>query len=223
MTNTAAHMLELAAGLAEAATELGTLFRIYRTRNLTNGVWQSPLLTESVGSVLASFPRDYTYRLPTDPKKPQCVAVLDLRQIAVADYLYDDDVAYFVQDMSILVPVTAIKCNTTVSIEKQSNIVGPQQVGGVPKFGNVSVGPNKTVTPLLQDWPCSLLYSGRGAKPLGNIPTNENAPQWTALLPLLPIAIAENDIVVNGNKRMTVLAAEQTSGGWRLFCNSAEY
>lgn len=217
---------DLWAGLAEAAAELGTSFSLYRPGLLqpVAGVYGDPLEQAAfLGAVLASFPRNYAYRLAIDPTKPQRVAVLDPAAVQPGDYLYDGTAAYFIGNMDPLTPIAAVQCNSRLSLRRQS-ATAPGRVGDVGRLGNVSTGTNASERVVLAGWPASLLYSGRGERTSAGLPTSSTAPQWTALLPALPVVPAPGDIVADDqNRRFAVVAAERNPGGFRVIANQAEY
>ena len=86
MGNLQSNLDDVAAGLAEAAAELGLLSTQYRP---TDFLQPALSVANKISTLYASFPRNYTYRLPLDPTKPQRQAVLDTRLVQVGDYLDD--------------------------------------------------------------------------------------------------------------------------------------
>ena len=231
MATLAQNSADLAAGLREIAAELGSMSTLYRSSAVTadiTGVYSTPIDPQwNKRQLLADFPRDYSYRLAIDPKRAERVAVLDPALVVAGDYIVRNatDETFFVGSLEPFTPIAAVVCNRTLSLRRQSdtNNALNSRVGNVGQIGNVTVGPRANTPFVLIKWPASVLYSGRGSKPLSSLPTNTNAPQWTVLLPVLPIVVNSDDTLVDDlGQRYQVIAAEQNATGVRLICDALE-
>ena len=72
-------------------------------------------------------------------------------------------------------------------------------------------------TPLMTNWPASIMASSGGTRPSASLPSDNLVPYWTVLLPscqgvvLRPADLMSDDL----GRNAVVTAAELTTLGWR--------
>jgi hypothetical protein len=137
--------------------------------------------------------------------------VFDAAYTQVGDYLVQNGNIWFIAAQQDLLPVLCVKADRIVSFSRPD----APSVTGVNGYSGVTADAN---TPLLTDWPASVLGVGGSGQPSADLPSDQSVPFWTVLMPayrdvvLLPADRMRDDL----GRNATVAAAELTSLGWRI-------
>jgi hypothetical protein len=137
--------------------------------------------------------------------------VFDAAYTKVGDYLIQKGNIWFIAAQQDLLPVLCVKADRVVSFSRSD---APASAG-VNTYSGVTTATN---TPLLTDWPASILGVGGSGTPSANLPSDGSVPYWTVLLPafgevvMLPGDLMQDDL----GRDATVAAAELTALGWRI-------
>jgi len=137
--------------------------------------------------------------------------VFDAAYTRVGDYLVQEQGTWFIAAQQDLLPVLCVKADRVVSFSRSD---APSSAG-VNTYSGVTTATN---TPLLTDWPASILGVGGSGTPKADLPSDASVPYWTILMPafgdivLLPGDLVEDDI----GRNATVVAAELSALGWRI-------
>jgi len=137
--------------------------------------------------------------------------VFDAAYTQVGDYLLQNGSVWFIAAQQDLLPVLCVKADRVVSFSRSD---APSSTG-VNTYSGVTTDTN---TPLLTDWPASILGAGGSGTPAADLPSDASVPYWTVLMPaygdvvLLPADLMQDDL----GRNATVAAAELTSLGWRI-------
>jgi hypothetical protein len=146
--------------------------------------------------------------------------IFDAGYTRAGDYLRGADGTFFIVSQMRLGPIECVRCNRTLSVARAP---GPQ-LAGLNRYGGVQ---KQTATPLLRNWPASVLTfsrdSGRGALP-GDAPgLPGGAGGWEVLLPVsAEVVLRTGDLLEDDIGRNGVVASTELSAlGWRLFVRQA--
>lgn len=208
---------KLYAGYAKAAQRVGQACQQYRPLTATS---QAIAPGNLLQSLLASFnPQDMTYGKAQVHGKAAWFCLADGTQLAPSDYLVrPDGRAFFIAAMQPLLPILAIECNRVVSVFRphQQTAVGAVGYGGETTASQ---------TPLVTQFPASVLQGSKGEKSLVNLPGDVRSPWWVVLLPNLPGAtyLRTDDVMTDElGRRYKLSSCEQTELGWRISATEAE-
>jgi hypothetical protein len=142
--------------------------------------------------------------------------VFDAAYTQVGDYLVQNGMTWFIAAQQDLLPVLCVRADRVVSFSRSS----APSLAGVNSYSGITTDTN---TPLLVDWPASILGVGGSGRPDADLPSDTSVPYWTVLLPafgnvvLLPNDMMQDDL----GRNATVAAAELTALGWRLTVKQA--
>lgn len=128
------------------------------------------------------------------------------------DYLVQDEGTWFIASQHRLLPVLCVLSDRIVSFSRP---VTPANQG-TSSYGGVTAA---NVTPLMTNWPASIIAASNAGRPLATLPNNTaTVPNWTVLLPSCPsVILRPTDLMSDDLGRNAVLtAAELTELGWRL-------
>jgi hypothetical protein len=143
--------------------------------------------------------------------------VFDSAYTRPGDYLVQQAGTWFVVAQPPLMPVLCARANRTVSFLRPA----APNVSGANFYGGVTLA---TATPLLTDWPASLLGATGGAAPAAGLPSDTSAPYWTILLPASAagVFLRTGDLMTDDlGRTATIAAAELTDLGWRIAARQA--
>ena len=139
------------------------------------------------------------------------------------DYIAGPDGVFFIASQPRLGPVLCVKTNRVIEVSRP----GGPLTAGVNRYMGVQTA---TATPLLEDWPASVLVNrlgGRGALP-GDAPgVPGGAGGWVVLLPSprlngRQVTLRQGDLVHDDLARCGVVeSAELTGLGWRMHVRQA--
>lgn len=145
--------------------------------------------------------------------------IFDAAYTQPGDYLVQGDSIWFIASQQRLLPVLCVLTNRVVSFMRPA---APSSTSGTSDttYGGITTA---TTTPLLTDWPASVLgASGRG-HPTSDLPGDIAIPYWTVLLPGNPdIVLHPSDLMTDDlGRNAVVAAAELTELGWRIAAKQA--
>jgi len=132
----------------------------------------------------------------------------------VGDYLVQGDDIWFIISQYRLLPVLCIKTNKRLSVFRAN----------IPTTGSPydAAVPN-TTTPILIDWPASMLGIDPKGRPSAGLPTDTNIPTSTVLLPhMRDLQIRRSDTIYDELGTLSIVVeAELSDFGWRLSTRQA--
>ena len=143
--------------------------------------------------------------------------IFDAAYTQVGDYLVQPGGGtWFIASQEPLLPVLCVRTSRVVSFARA---VAPTS-SGVNPYGGVTA---TTTTPLLTNWPASVMGAAGGGQPEAGLPSDTTVPYWTVLLPAFPgVVLLPADLMTDDLGRNAVVsAAEMTSLGWRLTVKQA--
>jgi hypothetical protein len=142
--------------------------------------------------------------------------VFDAAYTRPGDYLMRQEAIWFVAAQQRLLPILCVRTNRVVSFRRPATPANT----GVNTYGGVTTATN---TPLLTNWPASVLGASGGGRPDGNLPSDGSIPYWTVLLPAFPgVILRPSDLMTDDLERNAVVAAaELTELGWRITARQA--
>lgn len=200
-------------GLNVAARATGATTNAYRPRGTEN-----PLAARNRFLRLhAAFSGlDGKFARPNGYGNALWCGVFDAVYTQPGDYLVQYDATWFIAAQRKLLPVLCVQTNRVVSFTRPA----AQSSTGVNTYGGVTAA---NVTPLMTDWPASVLVTSREGRPLGNLPNDTSASLWTVLLPACPgVVLRSADLMSDDLGHSGVVATtELTDLGWRLAVRQA--
>jgi hypothetical protein len=142
--------------------------------------------------------------------------IFDAAYTRPGDYLAQHDATWFIAAQQKFLPVLCVQTNRVVSFTRPA----AQSSTGVNTYGGVTAA---NVTPLMTNWPASVLAESREGRPLADLPNDTSVSLWTVLLPVFPgIVLQTADLMSDDLGRNGVIATtELTSLGWRLAVRQA--
>lgn len=200
-------------GLNVAARSLGRSTDAYRPRGPLD-----PL--DPVNRYLrlhAAFtPPDGSFSRPNGYAAALWQGLFDAAYTCVGDYLVQPEGTWFVAAQQALLPVLCVHTTRVVSFARPA---APSS-SGVNSYGGVT---SVTNTPLLTNWPASVVGASGGGTPAADLPTDASVPYWTVLLPATSgIKLQLSDVMTDDLGRNAVVAAAELSDlGWRLSVKQA--
>lgn len=200
-------------GLNVAARAIGATTSAYRPRGAEN-----PLAARNRFLRLhAAFSGlDGKFTRPNGYGNALRRGVFDAAYTQPGDYLVQHDATWFIAAQPKLLPVLCVQTNRIISFTRPA----AQASTGVNTYGGVTAA---NVTPLMTDWPASVLAASRESRPLANLPGDTSVSLWTVLLPSCPgVVLQTADLVSDDLGRCGVIATtELTDLGWRLAVRQA--
>jgi hypothetical protein len=142
--------------------------------------------------------------------------IFDAAYTQVGDYLMQGDTTWFIAAQQNLLPVLCVLAGRVVSFARAA---APSSAG-VNTYSGITTDTN---TPLLTNWPASILGVGGAGLPEAGLPTDSTVPYWTVLLPACPgVVLLPGDLMQDDLGRdATISAAELTALGWRIAVKQA--
>ena len=142
--------------------------------------------------------------------------IFDAAYTRPGDYLAQHDMTFFIASQQTLLPVLCVRTNRTISFTRPA----AQTSTGVNTYGGVTAA---NVTPLMTNWPASVLAAPREGRSLANLPSDTSVAYWTVLLPSCPGVILQTaDLMSDDLGRNGIVAStELTELGWRLAVRQA--
>jgi hypothetical protein len=200
-------------GLNVAARATGTTTSAYRPRSA-----ESPLTARNRFLRLqAAFSGlDGRFARPNGYGNALWYGIFDAAYTLPGDYLVQRDATWFIAAQQKLLPVLCVQTNRMVSFMRPA----AQSSIGVNTYGGVTAA---NVTPLMTNWPASVLVASREGRPFANLPNDTSVSYWTVLVPacsgvvLQTADLMSDDLGHNG----VVTTTELTNLGWRLSVRQA--
>jgi hypothetical protein len=200
-------------GLGAAARAIGTRTDAYRPSDFAD-----PLaLPNRFLRLQAAFSAaDGKFAHPSGYGTALWQGVFDSAYTHPGDYLVQDVGTWFVAAQERLLPVLCVRVNRVVSFSRAA----APTANGVNGYGGVTLA---SATPLLTNWPASVLGVAGGGRPEAGLPSDAAIPYWTVLLPAFPgVVLRPADLMTDElGRTATVSAAELTDLGWRLTVKQA--
>lgn len=146
---------------------------------------------------------------------PLWYGVFDSAYTTPGDYLVERDSGrtFFIASQPPLLPVVTILAARIISLYRPSSPSG----FGVQAYGGVDLA---TATPLLLNWPASMLDGGNGggARYPGDLPSDVRLTAFTVLLPVLSLVVPRIEDLITDDlgRNFVVSSAELSELGWRL-------
>lgn len=137
--------------------------------------------------------------------------IFDAAYTQAGDYLVRGSGIWFIVAQQPLLPVLCVQANRVVSFSRPS----PQINTGVNDYGGVTAD---SLSPLLQDWPASVITESTAGRPDAGLPSDSSVPYSTVLLPAVPgVTLRVADLMSDDLGRTAVVSAAELSAlGWRL-------
>jgi hypothetical protein len=137
--------------------------------------------------------------------------IFDAAYTHPGDYLVQHDATWFIATQQRLLPVLCVQTNRVVSFARPA----AQAATGVNTYGGVTAASD---TPIMTNWPASVLVESREGRPLANLPTDTTVSYWTVLLPACPGTLLQSaDLMSDDLGRNGIVATTELTGlGWRL-------
>lgn len=132
------------------------------------------------------------------------------------DYLVQEAGVWFIAAQQRLLPVLCVEANRTISITRPP---APPGIGVNAYSGTTAAGD----TPLLTNWPASVLGAAGRGHPEADLPSDTSIPYWTVLLPAFPSVVLRPADLINDDigRNGVIVAAELTQLGWRITVKQA--
>ena len=142
--------------------------------------------------------------------------IFDAAYTRPGDYLVQKKAIWFISSQQRLLPTLCVLTNRLVSFWRPA---APSKTG-VNEYGGSTAATN---TPLLSDWPASVLGASVRGHPDAKLPSDNSVPYWIVLLPAFPgVILHPSDLMTDDLGRGAVVAAaELTDLGWRITAKQA--
>ncbi len=200
----------IAKGLGTTARIIGLTYDAYRPTSV-----HDPLAPANrfLRLPAAFSPDDMSFHQPAGYGHASWMGLFDYAYTQPGDYLKGPGGTFFIAAQQALLPVLCVRTTRTLSVLRP---VAPT-AAGVNSYSGVT---QATTTPLITQWPGSVLSAG-GGRP-GELPADGRLPSWTILLPMTPVLLRPSDIVQDDQGRSYIIGtAEQTDLGWRILAKQA--
>lgn len=200
-------------GLNAAARVLGTSTDAYRPSGISNPIAPGNRFLRL--NVAFTAP-DGKFSRPNAYGVAMWYGIFDAAYTRPGDYLVQDTSVWFVAAQQWLLPVLCVATNRIVSFWRPA----AQSNTGVNDYGGVTTATN---TPLLSNWPASVLGAVGGGRADAGLPVDNSSPNCTVLLPHFPgIILHPSDLMTDDlNRNAVVTAAELSDLGWRITARQA--
>jgi hypothetical protein len=142
--------------------------------------------------------------------------IFDAAYTLPGDYLVQNNGTWFIAAQQKLLPVLCVQTNRIVSFMRPA----AQSSIGVNTYGGVTAA---NVTPIMTDWPASVLVASREGRPLANLPNDTSVSYWTVLMPACAGVVLETADLMSDDLGHSgvVTTTELTDLGWRLAVRQA--
>lgn len=215
----------IARGMGMAACKAGVACDAYRPSGPVDPLAPKNRFLRIQAAFNAEDPKFYR---AAKYSEPVFYAVLDAAYTRHGDYLVEcvSGRTWFIASQTPLLPVVVIQANRRVWLHRPTRPILP----GVNFYSGVS---QKMLTPLISNWPASMLAERGGGEQLGSrseLPGDTRSGGFTILLPAphdfscekkasssFPIVFRIDDLVRDDLERQYIVAsAELSELGWRL-------
>ena len=211
MTNTILPLFQI--GPRITGEVLGSPYSQYRATGANNPTGGAPLAT-----IPAWITADADGKGTKPPAygKPVWYSVHDPAVTQVGDYLIGPLGTFFIASQNVPMPIQAVWCNKTVSMSRPG-AASP----GAGYYGGVAAA---TVTPLMANWPASVLQGTKGEKSDVSLPGDTRDAWVVVLLPYAGVELLPDDWILTNDAaplQYTVSSVELSPLGWRLTASTA--
>jgi hypothetical protein len=200
-------------GLNVAARATGSTTSAYRPRGA-----KSPLAARNRFLRLhAAFSGlDGTFARPNGYGNALWYGIFDAAYTLPGDYLVQNEATWFIAAQQKLLPVLCVQTNRIVSFTRPA----AQSSIGVNTYGGVTAA---NVTPIMTDWPASVLVASREGRPLANLPNDTSVSYWIVLVPACAGVVLQTADLMSDDLGHSgvVTTTELTDLGWRLAVRQA--
>jgi hypothetical protein len=198
-------------GLGLAARAVGDWCDLYRAQGVA-----PPLLPGNrVLRLPAAFSSKQGFDVPVSYGEALWLGMFDAAYTRPGDYLAGNDGIFFVADQPRLGPLLCVKTNRILTLSRPSAPV----FAGMNRYVGVQ---ESLATPLLTEWPASVLAAGGRGASSGDAPGLVGGGGWTVLLPAAGVSLRPGDLARDELGRGAVVATAELSGlGWRLHMRQA--
>jgi hypothetical protein len=200
-------------GLGAAARVMGARTDAYRASGVDDPL-ASPNRFLRLNATFSAADAKFTH--PSGYGTGLWQGIFDSAYTRVGDYLVQETGTWFIASQERLLPILCVRVNRVVSLARAA---APAS-NGVNAYGGVTLA---NVTPLLTNWPASVLGVGGSGRAAAGLPSDSVVPFWTVLLPAFPgVLLRPADILTDDiGRTASVSAAELTDLGWRLTVKQA--
>ena len=197
-------------GRAITATQVGLPCNQFRP------ITAAEPLGNQIGTINAAFnAADGKYMKPQLYGKAVWFSDVDGRLTLPGDYLerISDSATWFIAAQQQLLPIVAVECNRSVSVQRQAP---PATSAGVLPYQGI-IAPTTILGGEGNLWPASILTDSKPL-PATGIPSGVKDAGWRILLPSsISVTLLAADLVTDDlGRRFIVGAAELTDLGWRI-------
>lgn len=200
-------------GYAKAAGFIGDDNDIYRPSTSSNPI----IIGNKIRTIRASYnAEDMKYSRPNKYGKATWYGLFDGSQTQVGDYLVGAGGTFFIAAQQALLPILCVSCNRVGTIYRPTTI---SSVGA----GDYTGLTTETLSPIMTNWPCSILQGTKGERAESGLPSDTRNPWWYILLPYWQgVTIKVNDVLIDDlGRRYVVSSPELTDLGWRISASLA--
>ncbi|WP_158746073.1 hypothetical protein [Acidisphaera sp. L21] len=200
----------IARGLGTAARHVGPPYDAFRPRTAHN-----PLAPEHryLRLPAAFADENLSLRHPVGYGHAGWGGIFDTAYTRPGDYLVGEIGTFFISAQQPLLPAFCILTNRIVTITRAAS----PGAAGVNAYGGLTTA---TATTILSAWPASILFAGTGSP--GDLPGDATTPNWTILLPTIPVGLRPADLISDDQGSAYVIGSvERTFLGWRLLAKQA--
>lgn len=147
---------------------------------------------------------------------PLCEGIFDGAYTRAGDYLVHDETTWFIASQELLLPILCVRTNLTISIWRAVSPIG----SGIGEYGSVEPARREQV---IDFWPASVLGDSVARGMARQLPSDEQLPRVTVLLPAsVKAALRAGDLMTDElGREAVVVSAERSALGWRLSVEQA--
>lgn len=203
------------AGYAKAAKRIGYQADQYRPSSASNPISSGNKLR----SIYASFnAEDMSYNKPNKYGHPTWYGLVDGSLTQNGDYLTNaQDGTYFIAAQQTALPILMVQCNRVIDIKRpqiQANV-------GAIAYGGATAS---TESPLMTQWPASVLQGTKGEKADSVLPGDTRSPWFSVLLPFFAGVIVRSGDIIHDDlaRRFVISSVEVTDLGYRMTAQQAQ-
>jgi hypothetical protein len=159
---------------------------------------------------------DGKFRRPNGYGNALWCGIFDAAYTSPGDYLAQNGATWFIASQQSLMPVLCVQTNRIISFTRPA----AQTSTGVNPYGGNTAG---GVSPLMANWPASVLVASREGRPLADLPGDTSVSYWTVLLPgCTEVVLQTADLMADDLGRNGVVVTTELTGlGWRLAVRQA--
>lgn len=202
-------------GYAKAAQRIGYTTDLYRPGGANNPMASVNKLRKFPASFNAE---DMTYKKPNKYGHPTWYGLFDGSLTQVGDYLTNDnDGTFFIAAQQTALPILLVQCNRIIDVLRPQIQTGVGALG----YGGSTLA---TESPLMKQWPCSILQGTKGEKADSVLPGDTRSPWFSVLLPYVEgVTVRSGDIIADDiGRRYIASSVELTDLGWRMTAQQAQ-